>query len=187
MAQNEARTPPMKPSKEATEETLQMAREQGKTLEKALKHMTQEEAHDGGEVAAGDYLVGYAVEEAEGLHMPRSGTLEWVEPTEENCHLEISVRDGADGRFVPGLEVTATLVDSQGQTVGTHKQPFVWHPWLYHYGRNWTVPGDGVYTLHVRIEPPAFHRHDKLNGRRYMEPVELTFDHIRIKTGQKTG
>lgn len=62
---------------------------------------------------------------------------------------------------------------------------FLWHPWLYHYGRNWTVPRDGTYGLRVRIEPPDFPRHDKENGLRYREPVEVVFDGVHIETGQK--
>lgn len=69
--------------------------------------------------------------------------------------------------------------------MGTHAQPFLWHPWLFHYGRNWQVPGDGEYTLRVRIEPPTFHRHDKRNGLRYAEPVEVEFRGVQLETGQK--
>lgn len=177
--------PPMRPSDEAEEKTLQMAREQGKALERALKYMTGEEAHDGGEKPAGDYLVGYAVEEAEGMYEMRDGTLEWKAPQEENVHVEVSVRDAADGRFIPALTVEATLVAADGTEVGTHRQPYLWHPWLYHYGRNWTVPGDGEYTLRVRIEAPNFPRHDKINGLRYRGEVEVEFTGVKIKTGQK--
>ncbi len=185
MPNTAARTPPMKASDEATKATLEMARQQGQALEKALKHMTQEEATDGGTMAAGDYVVAYAVEDAEGMHVMQGGKLVWTPPEDENCHVEVAVCDGADGRFVPGLKVTATLVDGDGREVGTHEQPFVWHPWLYHYGRNWRVPGDGTYALTVRIEPPTFMRHDKLNGDRYRERVEVTFEGVKIKTGQK--
>ena len=177
--------PPMRPSDEAEEKTLQMAREQGKALERALKYMTEEEAHDGGEKRAGDFLVGYAVEEAEGMYEMRDGTLEWKEPEEENVHVEVSVRDAGDGRFIPGLSVNATLIDAQGNEVGTYRQPYLWHPWLYHYGRNWTVPGDGEYTLRVRVEAPNFARHDKINGKRFQEDVEVEFARVKIKTGQK--
>ena len=97
------------------------------------------------------------------------------------------VRDGADGRFVPGLSVSATLIDADGNEVGTHEQPFLWHPWLYHYGRNWKVPGDGMYTLRVRVEPPTYARHDKKNGVRYREPVEVEFRGVKIETGQKSS
>jgi len=64
--------------------------------------MIQEEAGRGAEQPAGDYLVGYAVEAAEGMYELRDGRLGWRSPQAENLHLEITVRDRADGRFVPG-------------------------------------------------------------------------------------
>jgi uncharacterized protein involved in high-affinity Fe2+ transport len=104
---------------------------------------------------------------------------------DENLHVEIVVRDGVDGRFVPGLAVTVTVVDPDGNELGTHPQEFMWHPWLYHYGRNWAVPGNGKYTLHVHIEPPQFMRHDQTNGLRYQEPVDVTFENVEVEAGQK--
>ena len=143
--------PPMRSSEEATQEQLKLAKAQGEAMQQALEHMIQKEADDGAEKRAGDYLVGYAVEEAEGMYHLHAGELQWHEPEDENVHVEVSVRDGADGRFVPGLTVYATLIDRAGRKVGTHQQPFLWHPWLYHYGRNWRVPGDGEYTLQVPV------------------------------------
>ncbi len=177
--------PPTRQSDEATIDELQLALDQGMALQEAFQHMTKEVANDGNEVSAGDYHIGYAVEEAEGMYQMSNGKLEWMEPEEKNVHLEISVRDGADGRFVPALKVHATLIDEGGREIGTHEQPFLWHPWLYHYGRNWNVPGDGNYTLRVHIDPPEFGRHDKKNGLRYMEPVDVEFTNVKIKTGSK--
>src|SRR4051812_28947355 len=94
--------PPMQSSKEADQDQLKLAREQGAAYQHTLDRMIHHEAH-GGLRTAGDYRIGYAVEEAEGLHYLRDGALQWVEPTTENCHLEISVCDAADGRFIPGL------------------------------------------------------------------------------------
>ena len=95
------------------------------------------------------------------------------------------MRDAGDGRFLPGLTVHATLVDARGEEVGTHVQPFLWHPWLFHYGRNWKVPGDGDYTLRVRVEAPEYDRHDHENGCRFVEPAEVEFSGVKIRTGQK--
>lgn len=184
MHTTKAHTPPMKVSDEATAEQLKLAKAQGEAFAKALRHMTQQEAH-GAEVAAGDYFVGYAVEHAEGMYHLVDGKLEWHEPEDENAHIEVSVRDGADGRFVPGLRITCTVIDSGGNEIGTHEQPFLWHPWLYHYGRNWKVPASGTYTLRIRIEPPTFHRHDKQNGKRFAQPVEVEFRSVHIEAGQK--
>ena len=65
-----SRVPPMQSSDEANSEQLELARAQGAALKRAVEHMTQKEAH-GAEVRAGDYWVGYAVEDAEGMYLHR--------------------------------------------------------------------------------------------------------------------
>jgi len=184
-SQTKSGTPPARVSEEANKHGLALAREAGAVFGSALQHMTRQVAQEGNEQRADDYLVGYAVEHAEGLYRWHDRNLEWTEPDEENAHIEVSVRDGADGRFIPELEVFATLIDREGKEVGTHRQSYLWHPWLYHYGRNWKVPGDGRYTLRVRIEPPEFPRHDKVNGNRYTRRVEVEFRDVHIETGRK--
>src|SRR5919199_206210 len=93
--QKPSRKPPEQTSDEANQKQLRMAKEQGEALQRALEHMTQEVADDGGERPAGEYLIGYAVEEAEGMYHLRNGKLEWDDPTEDdNVHVEVSVRDG---------------------------------------------------------------------------------------------
>jgi uncharacterized protein involved in high-affinity Fe2+ transport len=174
--------PPMRASDEATKAQLDLAREQGDAYVRALQHMVEETANGGGEKRAGHYVVAYAHEEAEGMYHLANGSLEWQE-ADGNIHIEISVRDAGDNRFIPGLDVTLTVVDEDGQEVGTEPMPFLWHPWLYHYGRNWEIPGDGRYTLRVRIEPPEFMRHDEKNGRRYAEPVTVEFEDVELETG----
>jgi hypothetical protein len=183
--ETKAHKPPMQESDEANKNQLEMAKAQGDAYAKAVEEMTRREAH-GTEKRVGHYLVGYAVERAEGMYMPQDGALVWREPSgDENLHLEIVVRDAADGRFIPGLMVYATLYTGDGSELGTHHQPFLWHPWLYHYGRNWHVPSDGKYHLRVRVEMPTFGRHDKKNGNRFTHPVEIEFKNIQIQTGQK--
>lgn len=177
-----AEKPPMQVTEEATEEQLQLAREQGNAMGRALNEMANNVAQHGGEKLAGDYLVGYAIEKPEGMYEVQGGELVWREPGDNNIHIEISVRDGADGRFVPALDVELTVLDADGDAVGTHRQPFLWHPWLYHYGRNWQLPGDGEYTFKIHIGIPDFPRHDEKNGRRYTEPVEVEFRDVPIKT-----
>ncbi|WP_372621601.1 iron transporter [Falsiroseomonas sp.] len=174
----------LRPSDEAKPASLEYGRRQGEAMQSALHRMIRDIADDGAVRPADDYLVSYAVEKAEGLWVPRDGELHWQEPEAENLHLEVAVCDAADGRFLPGLEVIATLLAPDGQQVGTHRQPFLWHPWLHHYGRNWQVPGDGNYTLKVRIEPPPYARHDRINGNRFTRPVEVTFEDVAVKTGR---
>jgi Fe2+ transport protein len=175
-----------RPSEESSEAQLELAVRQGRALHEALEAMDEES--DSGVLVRreGEYEIAVAVEEAEGMWSWSDGKLEWRNPTDENCHVEVCVRDGADGRFVPYLGVTATLIDDEGRELGPHEQPFIWHPWLYHYGRNWTVPEGGAYRVRVRIEPPGFMRHDHENGSCYTEPVEVEFEAIEIEPAQKT-
>ncbi|THJ66049.1 hypothetical protein E8P82_10490 [Arthrobacter echini] len=176
--------PPMDPSSsEATGPQLDRARAQGEAYSRALQYMVEEVAHDGGTKQAGEYTVGYAIEEAEGLYSFSDGRLTWQNPADENVHVEITVQDAADGRFIPAVTVTATLVSPSGQEMGPYEHELVWHPMLYHFARNWTVSEDGDYTLRVHIEPPAFMRHDEINGRRFTQPVDLRFDGVKIERG----
>lgn len=175
--------PPAKVSAEADQEQLGLAKEQGDAYGRALAYMTNAVAR-GGQRPAGDYVVAYAVEKAEGMYDLVDGKLVWREPDDANLHIEVAVTDAADGRFIPGLTVSVTLADGADNTLGPYVQPFLWHPSLYHYGRNWTVPRDGEYTLRVHIDPPTFPRHDKVNGRRYANPVDVEFPRVRITTGR---
>ncbi len=119
------------------------------------------------------------------MYMVEDGELTWSNPAEENVHIEVAVRDRADGRFVPAVKVFVTVIAPDGTEVGTEEQPLLWHPMLYHYGRNWTVPSDGNYTLRVRVEPPTFMRHDEVNGRRFVTVEEVVFENVRIERGQE--
>lgn len=177
-----AETPPMEVTEEAKQKHLRLAEDQGSALGRALTEMADNVAQGGEEKAAGHYVVGYAIEKPEGMYHVQDGELRWQEPEGKNIHIEISVRDGADGRFVPALDVELTVLDANGNEVGTHRQPFLWHPWLYHYGRNWHLPGDGEYTFRINIGMPDFPRHDKKNGQRYTGPVQVEFRGVPVKT-----
>jgi hypothetical protein len=177
---------PGEESDEAEKDQLKLAKKQGKAYQQTLKNMTDKEAADGGTKQADDYLVGYAVEEAEGMYYwNKEGYLVWHNPDKENAHVEITVTDKRDGRFIPYLDVSVSLRSSDGQEIGTHEQPFMWHSWLYHYGYNREVPSSGSYSLQATIQPPKFLRHDKQNGARYQKPVTVTLDNVKISTGQK--
>lgn len=186
MSASTTRTPPMDPdTSEADRTQLALAHAQGSAYGRALTHMVEAVAEDGGTQEAGDYLVGYAVEDAEGMYEWTGDGLAWREPEAENVHLEVSVRDRADGRFVPGLHVTATLTGPGGDDVGPVELPLLWHPMIYHYGRNLRAPADGEYALAVHIDPPTFMRHDEVNGRRFVEPVDVEFSGVRIARAGK--
>ncbi|WP_135366500.1 iron transporter [Halosimplex halophilum] len=173
------------PSEEVDDRQLRLAREAGDAYRAAVDYMIEEVAHTGDTREAGDYVVGFAQEEAEGLYeLVGEGEFEWREPDDENAHIEVAVADADDGRMVPGAEVSLRISDRDGEQVEAATLPLLWHPGLYHYGANVRLPGDGTYTLEIRVEPPTMHRHDEENGDRYGEPVEVTFEGVDVKTGQ---
>lgn len=175
---------PMDPtSSEATQPQLDLAIAQGDAYGRALAHMTGEVAKDGGEKQVGQYLIGYAIEDAEGMYAYGDGELTWHNPDEENAHVEVTVRDAADGRFLPAVRVSATLIAPSGTELGPYDQELVWHPMMYHYARNWNLPEDGAYTLRVHVDPPTFMRHDEINGLRFTDPADLEFTGVRIARG----
>lgn len=172
-------------SEEVDEKQLELARRAGDAYREALEYMAEEVANTGGKREVGDYVVGFAQEEAEGLYVPTGdGGLEWREPDEENCHIEIAVCDADDGRFLPEVDVAVTVRDGDGNEVADFRPEFLWHPGLFHYGANLSLPGDGRYSLEVSVDPPSFHRHDERNGDRYRDPAEVTFESVEVETGR---
>ncbi len=173
------------PSHEVDEHQLEIAEMEGDAYREALRYMIEEVAHTGRVVEVEDYVVGFAQEEAEGLYRFEDGELVWREPDESmNAHFEVAVLDRDDRRFIPYLEVTMTVVPEEGEKL-SFGLPFIWHPGLFHYGRNVELPGDGIYDIVIRVEPPTFHRHDRDNGDRYTEPVEMEFGGVEISTGRE--
>jgi hypothetical protein len=116
---------------------------------------------------AGDYVICVTVE----------GASAWADAEGANCRVDVVVCDAADGRFVPELWVAVTLIDSGGEEIGAFRQPFLWHPQLHRYTRNWTVSEPGKYRIRVRVEPPTFAR---VGGGRYLDPVEVEFQDVPI-------
>lgn len=119
-------TPPMIASEESTEEQLQFGRKQGDAYAAALRGMDKESGAQ--TVRAGEYEVVVVVENAEGMWSFEDGELCWMNPTDENAHVEVAVCDGADGRFIPGLQVQVTISAANRTQVGAHEQPFLWPP-----------------------------------------------------------
>ena len=172
-------------SDEVDQKQLELAERAGDAYQEALEYMANEVAHTGGKKEAGDYIVGFAQEEAEGMYaLADEGEFEWRVPDDENCHIEVAVCDGEDGRFLPEVDVEVTVESEDGEEVGPFETPFLYHPGLFHYGRNVEIPGDGTYDVHIDVEAPTFMRHDEENGNRYAEGVEVTFEDVDIETGQ---
>ncbi len=176
-------SPPMAPSNEATAEQLDVARAEGDGYQRAMRAMADE---DGAVTArSGDLVIAFVNEKAEGMYALDGDRLVWREAAQDaNVHLEVAVADAGDGRFVPGLSVHLEL-NRDGRTVLATEMPFLWHPFLHHYGTNAAVPDEGPYQVTVRVAPAGFMRHDPVNGRRYAEPVEVRFDGVRLASGRK--
>jgi hypothetical protein len=133
-------------------------------------------------------LIALVNEQEEGMYeFGEDGELVWREaPEEANAHIEVAVADASDGRFLPGLAVTVTVLDEDAELF-TAEAPFLWHSFLFHYGINAKVGGKGPYTVKVHIDPPTWMRHDPVNGRRYAEPVDVVFVEVGFDPGRKTS
>lgn len=172
-------------SDEATRMGLALARKAGEAYQEMLRYFVDHVAHAGRVVESDDYLVALAVEKAEPLWYPSGGGLELHDPpAKANQHIEVVVCDRADGRFLPQLEVTVTLL-KDGKETGTWDLPFLWHPTMYHYGRNVEVIDGGPHAARVSIGMPGFPRHDKVNGRRYTKAVVVDIDGIDLKPARE--
>jgi hypothetical protein len=169
----------------ATDEKLspekdQLRKDQGSTYQKAVDFMAKETASASLEID--DYIVTLACEEAEGMyHLMENGDMHWVIPEpEDNQHVEIIVQDKEDLRFIPGLIIHVRLFDKDGKLNGEKDIPFIWHPFLLHYGINWKIEGEGDYTAEVTIKAPTFCRHDEYLGERYKNDVTVTLGPVHL-------
>jgi hypothetical protein len=169
---------------EAVQRQLHLARAQGDSYGAALDDLLHALSGWGGERRIDEYWIGCAVERADGVWEWRSGELRWSEPDAGAVNVQVMVRDASDGRFTPGVRVLVSMIAASGRELGTYEQPLIWHPMLYHYGRTWEAIDDGLYTLRVRVEPPRFARRDRINGRRFREPVEVEFNNVRVDREQ---
>ena len=170
---------------EADAKQLELAREQGESYRKALEHMANDVAHDGGMQEAGEYLIGYAVEEAEGMYMWEDGELDWQDPEDENLHVEIAVCD-ALGRALRPLPEGHRHAHRPRRQRGRHaRAPDALAPDALPLRAQLEGPGRRRRTrCKVRVEPPTFMRHDDVNGCRFKEPVETTFENVKVERGQ---
>lgn len=163
-----------------------MARAQGEAYARALRVATQRFGAHTRE--GGNYLVVLFMEPAQGVYRPANGAgLEWWAQADANAHLGVAVVDRVDGRFVPGLMVRATIWAADGSLAGDHWLSFAWHPFLYHYGANIRLPGQGDYRVRVRADPARFLRHDPVAGRRYAAAVEVNIAAVHVNPDQIPG
>lgn len=154
-------------------------------LQKAFLYIIQKDFY-GGYKIKDNYLIAFSLEFARNLTYPGDGTPQWQAIGQDNAHIGIAVHDEADLHFITGLSVTVTVLDHNEYLIGSYKHPLLHRPNFHHYGRNWKLPGDGLYTLRIRVETPPNMLRDEANRRIYSARVDVEFRNIAIKTGQKT-
>lgn len=173
----------------AMEQHQQEAMLPGIAYQHTLKDMYKQ-ANDGRDTVTGDYFVAYAIEYAEGWWAYKGDKFRYMAENDlsgkTNAHVEVAVCDSKTHRFLHDLAVIATLYTSDSNKVNTMAEPFMWHPWLYHYGENWRVPkASHNYTVAIHFEPPAYKRYGRTLGSQFTQPADITFNNVIIKTGQK--
>lgn len=168
---------------EDNEKKKKLAEDQGKAYSAALDYMKNMDNHAEKEVD--DYIISLASEEAEGTYQLENGELKWNTPKEGfNTHLEIVVRDKKDKRFIPGLKIKGKVYDEDKNLIVDTDFPFLWHPFLLHYGAFFKIPKSGKYKVEVEIPAPTFHRHDEIKGKRYGKDVKTEIE-IEMETGRE--
>ncbi len=162
-----------------------LVRAQGDAYRASYDELMAEDPHAEAEID--EYLITASFEPAEGMYgMGPDGSLGWETPRDEdNQHFEVIVRDRDDGRFLPGLDIHLRLLDASGKAVAETSVPFIWHPFVLHYGIDGRIPGEGDYTAEVSIPAPRFHRHDEVRGRRYQRDVTVRLGPLHLKPGKK--
>jgi hypothetical protein len=163
----------------------QLVLKQGDAYRASYNMLMAEDPHT--EAAVADYRVTASFEPAEGMYEPDvDGGLAWTTPKDgANQHLEVIVRDRRDGRFIPYLDVHLRLLDQEGTVVLDTAVPFIWHPFVLHYGVDGTIPGEGDYMPEVTIPAPRFPRHDEVRGKRYEQDVTIRLAPVHLEPGVK--
>lgn len=166
-----------------------LAKLEGAALERPLVEMFSSVGVNGTQTRVGDYLAVVAIERAEGYWIPQGNDIKYTirvsQSAETNAHVEVGVRDALTGRFLPGLNVRATVLDRSGHEIGTKSQPFMWHPWIHHYGENWRVPSTGRYNVRAHADVPPYRRYSRSMANLFLTPVDVEIPNLRFVTGQK--
>lgn len=169
-------------------EAIDLARREGDAVDRPLLDMLRSSAVGGSQVRSGDYIVAVAIKPVHGYWEARSGKLLFVRPDDSVgpvAHIDVSIRDMATGRLLPGLKVRATVLNSRKKEIDTYAMPFMWHPWMNHYGLNVPAPGPGRYTIRVRADAPAFRRYGSTALRKFNKPVDVEIRDVRFVAAEK--
>ena len=169
-------------------EAMELAASEGSALDLPLAGMLRDPDASGSQIRSGDYKVSVVVQRARGDWEDRDGKLMFISPDSDIgpiAHMDVLVRDAASGRLVPGLSVRATILDSRKRAIDTYSMPFMWHPWMSHYGLNVPVPGNGRYTVRVRAEAPGFRRYGSSALKKFNKAIDAEVRGVRFVTAEK--
>ena len=169
-------------------EWLYLAKAQGRAEQNALDTMIGKVAIVGSEEQKDDYKVAYTYDYAKGYWELNAGKLKYntriSQSTEKNGQIAIVVMDVMTGRFLPDLEISAHFFHDLNP-IATTNPKLVWHPWLYHYVQNIRISGGKTYSLHVHVDPPSYRRYELKIGEIMDKPIDLSFQEVKVKTGQR--
>jgi len=129
-----------------------------------------------------DYIVTVAFGATEGMYeMQTDKSLEWVTPEGYGfVHMSVVIQDRDDKRFVPNLEVFVRLYDNDNKLITESEAPFLWNPYVFHYGMDLTIPEEGNYTAEVTIKRPDFNRQNKDHGNKYTNDVTIRLQSVKL-------
>jgi hypothetical protein len=169
-------------------EAIDLAKVEGDAVDRPLADVLRVAGAGGSRLRSGDYSVTVLVREARGHWEADGRTLRYVGSDSgvgPIAHLDVIVREAATGRIVPELKVRTTVLNSGRKAIGTYSLPFMWHPWVSHYGLNVPVPGIGRYTIRVRSDAPSFRRYGGAALKRFNRAIDLEFRGVRFVTAGK--
>ncbi|HEY5085964.1 MAG TPA: hypothetical protein VII66_01270 [Gemmatimonadaceae bacterium] len=169
-------------------ESKELAHSEGAAVERSLAEMLHSGRATGSQVRSGDYTVAVAVRRARGYWEARNGKLAYVTPDSNVgpiAHIDVLIRDEATRRFVPGLRVRAMILDSRRREIDTYLMPFMWGPWMNHYGLNVPVPRGGRYTIRVRADAPSFRRYGSTALKEFNHAINVELHNVWLVTAEK--
>lgn len=165
-----------------------LSEREGNAVDRALYELLRRPDTEGEQVRSGEYRIAVVVTRTLGYWEVRDDKLQFTQPASHvgsRVHIDVSIRDATTGRFIPDLDVRATIVDSRNRNIGDYELPMMWHPWFYHYGRNVIVAASGRYGIRVRAAAPAVRRYGSVALRKFNAPIDVLVRGLHFATVRK--
>ena len=118
----------LKISDEADARGLELGKKEGEAFGRILKHMLEDIADGGEEIAHGDYQDRLRLKRPRACMCRVTASSNGWRPSKRTFTSRFW-SDKADGRLLPGLDIDVTLTDDKGKEIGTHRQQLLWHPY----------------------------------------------------------